>query len=48
MKKNRGIAILLMAILLRLCGTGTEIGLIAFFMGLVGLSITIYDDRKTE
>ena len=44
MKTNKGIAILLFAILLQLCSTGME--LFALTIGVVGLVYTIHDDRK--
>lgn len=43
MKKNRGIAILLFAILLQLCSTGMEILTLA--LGIVGLILSIIDDN---
>lgn len=46
MKKNKGMAILLFAILLQLCSTGME--LITLGIGVVGLVITIIDDFKSE
>lgn len=46
MKKNKGIAILLFAILLQLCGTGIE--LFTLVVGVIGLIITIIDDSKSE
>lgn len=44
MKKVKGIAILLFAILLQLCSTGME--LLALGIGIVGLIITIVDDSR--
>lgn len=46
MKKNKGMAILLFAILLQLCSTGME--LITLGIGVVGLIISIIDDSKSE
>ncbi len=46
MKKNKGIAILLFAILLQLCSSGME--LLALAVGAVGLVLAIIDDRKTD
>ena len=46
MKKNKGIAILLFAILLQLCSTGME--LITLGVGVVGLVIAIVDESKGE
>ena len=43
MKKNRGIAVLLFAILLQLCSTGMEI--LTLGLGIVGLIVSIIDDR---
>jgi hypothetical protein len=44
MKKNRGIAILLFAILLQMCSSGMELPALA--AGAVGLVLAIIDDRK--
>ena len=44
MKQNKGIAILLFAILLQMTGTGME--LLALAVGAVGLVIAIIDDSK--
>lgn len=44
MKNNRGIAILLFAILLQLCSSGME--LITLVIGIVGLTVTVIDDIK--
>ena len=44
MKKNKGIAILLFAILLQLSSTGME--LVTLGVGIVGLVIAIVDDSK--
>ena len=44
MKKNRGIAIILFAILLELCSTGME--LLTLAIGAVGLVVAIIDDSK--
>ena len=46
MKKNKGIAILLFAILLQLCSTGLEI--LTLLLGIVGLMITVNDDMNKE
>jgi hypothetical protein len=46
MKKNKGIAILLFAILLQMCSSGME--LFALAVGTVGLASTIIDDSKKE
>ncbi len=46
MIKTKGIAILLFAILLQLCSTGME--LLTLAIGIVGLVITILDDKKRE
>ena len=44
MKKNKGIAILLFAILLQMCSSGME--LVTLAVGVVGLVIAITDDGK--
>ena len=44
MKRNKGIAILLFAILLQLSSVGMEA--ITLLIGVTGLAITIYDDTK--
>jgi len=44
MKRNKGIAILLFAILLQLSSTGME--LITLSVGVIGLVIAIIDDSK--
>lgn len=44
MKKNKGTAILLFAILLQLCSTGME--LLTLVVGVVGLIIAISDDNS--
>ena len=46
MKKIKGIAILLFAILLQLCSSGME--LLTLVIGLVGLVIAIIDDSKKD
>ena len=46
MKKNKGTAILLFAILLQLCSTGME--LLTLAIGVVGLVVAIIDDAKKE
>ena len=46
MKKNKGIAILLFAILLQTCSTGMEALTLA--VGAVGLVVTIIDDIKKD
>ena len=44
MKKCKGIAILLFAILLQLCSSGME--LLTLGIGIAGLIITVIDDVK--
>lgn len=44
MKRNKGIAILLFAILLQLSSTGME--LVTLGVGVIGLIIAIIDDSK--
>lgn len=44
MKKCKGIAILLFAILLQLCSNGME--LLTLGIGVVGLSVAVVDDIK--
>lgn len=46
MKKSKGIAILLFAILLQLCSTGMELFTLA--IGVIGLIIAIVDDSKNN
>ena len=46
MKKIKGVAILLFAILLQLCSTGMEF--LALGVGVVGLIIAIIDDSKKQ
>ena len=46
MKKNKGIAILLFAILLQMCSSGME--LLTLAVGAVGLVVAIIDDRKKD
>ena len=46
MRKNRGLAILLFAILLQMCSSGME--LVALGVGAVGLLITLTDDSKGQ
>jgi len=46
MKKNKGIAILLFAILLQLCSSGME--LLTLVIGLVGLFIAIIENVKKD
>lgn len=46
MRRNKGIAILLFAILLELASTGME--LITLGFGVIGLLVTIIDDAKRE
>ncbi len=46
MKKSKGIAILLFAILLQLCSTGME--LVTLAIGIIGLLVAIIDDSKTD
>ena len=42
--KNKGIAILLFAILLQMCSSGME--LLTLAVGVVGLLVAIIDDKK--
>jgi len=44
MRRMRGIAVLLFAILLQLCSTGME--LLTLAIGIVGLIMAIKDDSK--
>ena len=44
MKKNKGVAILLFAILLQMCSWGIE--LLTLAIGAVGLAVTIIDDSR--
>lgn len=44
MKRNRGIALLLFAILLQLCSSGME--MLALAVGMIGLIVAIMDDRR--
>jgi len=46
MKKNKGIAILLFAILLQMCSSGME--LLTLAVGAVGLVLAIVDDSKKD
>ena len=46
MKKTKGIAVLLFAILLQLCSSGFEI--VTLVIGVIGLGIAIYDDVKKQ
>ena len=46
MKKNKGIAILLFAILLQMCSSGMELFTLA--VGAVGLVVTLVDDSKRD
>lgn len=46
MKKNKGIAILLFAILLQICGSGME--LLTLTVGASGLIVAIIDDSKKD
>lgn len=46
MKKNRGLAIILFAILCQLCSDGFEIPVL--ILGAIGLCIAIYDDVKRQ
>ena len=45
-KKNKGISILLFAILLQMCSSGME--LLALGIGAVGLGLAIIDDSKKD
>ena len=44
MKKNRGLVVILFAILLQLCSSGME--LLTLGVGIAGLIISIIDDAK--
>ena len=44
MRKNRGLAVILFAILLQLCSSGME--LLALGIGIVGLVVTLIDDAQ--
>ena len=44
MRKNRGLAVILFAILLQLCSSGME--LLAIGIGIVGLVVTLIDDAQ--
>ena len=46
MKRLRGIAVLLFAILLQLCSSGLEPLTLA--VGAAGLALTFVDEKKTE
>ena len=46
MRRMRGIAVLLFAILLQLCSSGME--LLTLAIGLVGLVVAIIDDTKKD
>ena len=46
MKKNKGLAVLLFAILLQMCSSGME--LLTLGIGVVGLIVTLIDDAKKE
>ena len=46
MKKNRGVALLLFAILLQLCSTGME--LLTLGIGVVGVVLVMIDDTKNS
>ena len=46
MKRNKGIAILLFAILLQMCSSGME--LLTLAVGAVGLVLAIVDDSKKD
>jgi hypothetical protein len=46
MEKNKGIAILLFAILLEMCSSGMS--LLTLAVGAVGLVVTISDDNKKD
>lgn len=46
MKKIKGLAILLFAILLQLCSSGME--LLTLAIGLVGLILAVVDDAKKD
>ena len=44
MRKNRGLAVILFAILLQLCSSGME--LLALGIGVVGFVVTLIDDAQ--
>lgn len=44
MRKNRGLAVILFAILLQLCSSGME--WLALGIGVVGLVVTLIDDAQ--
>lgn len=46
MQKNKGIAVLLFAILLQLCSSGME--LLALGIGALGLLLAVIEDKKVE
>ena len=46
MRKNRGLAILLFAILLQICSSGME--LFTLVIGVVGLIVTLKDDTEKD
>ena len=46
MKKTKGLAILLFAILLQLCSSGME--LLTLAIGFVGLVVAVVDDIKKD
>ena len=46
MKKSKGIAILLFAILLQMCSSGME--LLTLAVGVVGLVVAIINDSKKD
>ena len=46
MRKNKGLAVLLFAILLQMCSSGIE--LLTLGIGAVGLIITLIDDTNVK
>ena len=46
MRKSRGLAVLLFAILLQMCSSGTE--WLTLGLGVVGLIVTLIDDVQKE
>ena len=46
MRKSRGLAVLLFAILLQMCSSGIE--WLALGLGVVGLIVTLIDDVQKE
>lgn len=48
MKKLRGIAVLLCAILLQLCSSSSGLEPLTLALGAAGLALTFVDDKKAE